>query len=223
MTTTTSADVTPGPVGYPFGVPTLFRRKTTTDLVETAVEETSESAEARRGYTPSKREQGVATPKRSINGRRVIAAPADRKAAQAQARSSRRQQRLDEREAMMRGEEHALLPRDRGPERALVRDVVDSRRNASSYFLLGLVLVLFLSMIQTPTVIIITYGFMLFMLLTIILDGVALSRRIKKTVKAKMPKAQPRWRSLYFYGIMRSTQFRRMRVPRPRRNIGDAI
>ncbi len=205
-------------------MPTLFRRKSSADLAETPVEET-EAATAKRGYTPSKRELGVATPKRTSSGRRVggSAVPTDRKEAAAAARERRRRQRIEDREAMMRGEEHALLPRDRGPERALVRDIVDSRRNASSYFLFGLVMVLFLSMIQTPTMIVVTYAFMLFMLLTVVLDGFALSRRIKKVVRAKLPKAQPRWGGLYFYGIMRSTQFRKMRVPRPRVNVGQEI
>jgi uncharacterized membrane protein YecN with MAPEG domain len=204
-------------------VPTLFRRKTTTDLVETTVEETVTSADSKRGYTPSKREQGVPTPKRSTTGRRVAAAPADRKEAAAQARETRRRDRIESRDAMMRGEERALLPRDRGPEKALVRDIVDSRRNASSYFLFGLVLILFLSMLRSPAMVVVTYGFMLFMLLTVILDGFALSRRVKRIVREKLPKSQPRWGSLYFYAIMRSTQFRKMRVPRPRVKLGEAL
>jgi uncharacterized membrane protein YecN with MAPEG domain len=209
-------------VGYPFEVPTLFRRKNTADLVEPTVEETAES-EVKRAYTPSKREQGVATPKRATTGRRVGAAPADRKEALAQNRETRRQKRIEDREAMMRGEDHALLPRDRGPERRLVRDIVDSRRNASSYFLFGLVLILFLSMIQTPLLILVTYGVMLFLLLTVVIDGFTLSRRIKRIVRERLPKSEPRWGGLYFYGIMRSTQFRKMRVPRPRIKVGDPI
>ena len=43
---------------------------------------------------------------------------------------------------MMAGKEEYLLPRDKGPERALVRDIVDSRRNVGTFFFGGAFLVL---------------------------------------------------------------------------------
>ena len=39
------------------------------------------------------------------------------------------------RERMMRGDDSAVLPRDRGPVRRFVRDVVDARRNISGLLL----------------------------------------------------------------------------------------
>lgn len=133
-----------------------------------------------------------------------------------------REHRMKMREAMMRGEESALLPRDKGPDRALVRDIVDSRRNASSYFFAGLLVILILSTVNIPVVRLAANVFFAFMLLTVIVDGYLLSRRIKKTIRERLPKANPSWGSLYFYAIMRAASFRRMRVPRPRLKVGDS-
>lgn len=177
-----------------------------------------------KGYTPSKRERGVVTPKRTgTQARRVTTPPANRREALAQTRDARKRERIEQREAMMNGEESALLPRDRGPEKALVRDLVDSRRNASSYFFFGLFIVLFMSVIKIPIVQYIGNLVFLAMLLAVIVDSVLLARRIKRTVGVKLPKLTPRWGGLYFYGVMRAVSFRRMRVPRPRVAVGDKI
>ena len=42
---------------------------------------------------------------------------------------------------MLAGKEEFLMARDRGDERRLVRDIVDSRRNMASYFLPGALIV----------------------------------------------------------------------------------
>lgn len=202
-------------------MPTLFRRKSTASVIEpdSSVEETI--ASQTRGQTQSKREQGVATPKRNNTGRRVGGAP-NAPLSRREVSSQNREQRVKQREAMMRGDERALLPRDRGPERALVRDIVDSRRNASSYFFIGLLLVLIMSTLSIPVLRFAGNVVFVFMVLTVLIDGVLLSRLIKRTVKERLPKATPGWGGLYFYGIMRATSFRRMRVPRPRLKVGDS-
>lgn len=203
-------------------MPTLFRRKTTASVIEPDETVEEPTAVKTRGYTASKREQGVATPKRTSTGRRVAAAPANRREAAAQTREARRRDRVEQREAMMRGDERALLPRDRGPERALVRDIVDTRRNASSYFFFGLLLVLIMTTINIPIVRYASNLVFVLMLLTVVLDAFLLSRLIKRKVRERLPKLNPSWGGLYFYAIMRATSFRRMRVPRPRLEIGDS-
>jgi hypothetical protein len=52
---------------------------------------------------------------------------------------------------------------------------------------------------------------------------VFLSRRVRRVVGARFPKTEERWGSLYFYAIMRSLNFRRMRIPKPRVNVGDQV
>ena len=67
-------------------------------------------------------------------------------------REERRDQRLagrakmtDRRERMMAGEEAYLLPRDQGPLRRYVRNVVDSRRNMLGLFMPSTLTLLFMT------------------------------------------------------------------------------
>ena len=55
--------------------------------------------------------------------------PANRREAMKRAREKQREARAEQRAGMMAGKEEFLLARDQGPERRLVRDIVDSRRN----------------------------------------------------------------------------------------------
>jgi hypothetical protein len=60
-------------------------------------------------------------------------------------RLTRRADMSDRREKMMAGDDAYLLPRDKGPVRRLVRDIVDSRRNVLGLFMpsaLGLIFVM---------------------------------------------------------------------------------
>jgi hypothetical protein len=92
--------------------------------------------------------KGKPTPKRSDveRARRqpYNAPPADKKAAAAQDRTRRRAEQQRRTEAMKRGEEWAIPPRDRGPMRSLARDYVDSRRFlVSEYILFGVFVLIF--------------------------------------------------------------------------------
>src|SRR5258706_2897615 len=121
-----------------------FRRKST-DLVDDAAASVAAShadsgaskvAGARaRGYTPSKRDLGAATPKRKQSGRVVEPPPANRREALKRMRQQQRETRAEKRAGMLAGDERHLPPRDKGPERALVPDIVDSQRNAATCFL----------------------------------------------------------------------------------------
>ena len=64
---------------------------------------------------------------------------------------TRRADMAERREKMMAGDDAYLLPRDKGPERRYVRDIVDSRRNVLGLFMpaaLGLIFV----MLSVPSV-----------------------------------------------------------------------
>ncbi|HEX8629307.1 MAG TPA: DUF3043 domain-containing protein, partial [Catenuloplanes sp.] len=136
-------------------MPPLFRRKST-DLVEEAVTEVTapptHAAERPKGYTPSKKELGLQTPKRSVAQRRRVAepAPANRREAVKRMRAKRRAERAEAQAGMRAGDERYLLARDRGPERALVRDIVDSRRTVGTWFFAGAIIVLIGSSTRMP-------------------------------------------------------------------------
>jgi Protein of unknown function (DUF3043) len=203
-------------------VPSFFRRKSA-ELVEDPVDEVDEPVEPLRprGYTPKK---GEATPKRPTANRRTAdAKPKDAKAARALARERRSQDARERREGLMAGDDRFLGPRDKGPVRRYVRDIVDARRNVGSIFFFGTVVVLTISLI--PNFRIQLAGNLLFltMLVAILFDSVLLARRITQKVNAKFPKHGERMGQLYFYAIMRALSFRRMRAPKPQVHVGAKV
>ncbi|MFR9779917.1 DUF3043 domain-containing protein [Micromonospora sp. MS34] len=203
------------------GVPSLFRRKPA-DLVDesvTSVTTDEESTAARsRGHTPSKKELGQVTPKRPATGRRPTA-PA-RPLTKEESREQRRASRA-EAAAEFRREGG---PRDRGPERLLARNVVDSRRTVGTWFFGGALIVLVGSNQAMPPIVRLLSNVLWGLLaLGVVIDSFLISRKIKKLVRERYPKSTERLGSLYFYAIMRSITFRRMRAPAPRVNIGDKI
>lgn len=208
-------------VGYPSPVPSLFRRKST-DLVEgavTTVTPDEETAAARpRGYTPSKKDLGRTTPKRP--GAQRLRGAAVKPLSKQESRQRRRELRA-EAAAEFRREGG---PRDRGPERALARDVVDSHRTVGTWFFGGALIVLIGSAQTMPPIVQLVsnllWGALAF---GVVVDSVLISRRIKKLVRQRFPKTDQRMGSLYLYAIMRSITFRRMRAPVPRVKIGDKI
>lgn len=200
----------------------MFRRKSADVAVEEPVVEEPLAEPLPKSYTPKK---GEATPKRVINGRRQVGAPpADRKEALRRSRQKDRETRDEQRQGMMNGDPRYLLKRDQGADRALARDVVDSRFNVGTLFLAALVIILVGSTQAMPGTI--QYGanlLFLFMILAFVVDGFFLCRRIRKLVRERLPKQDVRWAGLYGYAVMRTLSFRRIRMPRPRVKVGDKI
>ncbi|MFI7597623.1 DUF3043 domain-containing protein [Actinoplanes sp. NPDC049681] len=210
-------------------MPSLFRRKSA-DLVSDAVEQvTPEPTSATpkpKGYTPSKKELGLQTPKRQSVQRRHDAAqaPANRREAYKQMRERQRTERAEASAGMRAGDERYLLARDRGPERALVRNVVDSRRTAGTWFFVGAIIVFIGSTGAMPMQVQIGAQLLWAILaVAVVGDSILITRRIKKLVTERFPKTTQRMGSLYLYGIMRSLTFRRMRVPKPQVELGDKV
>jgi len=208
-------------------VPSLFRRKPA-EVSEPDSDTTTESADSTRGkgYTPSKRDLGKATPKRRETVRRTAEAPpADRREAAKRMREKQREERSEARAGMLRGEEKYLLPRDRGPERGLVRDIVDSRRTIGTWFF-GLTFVVMLigfnRSLNASIYLAANLLFLLFLLATAV-DSYFITRRIRKLVNERYPKTEQKMRSLYFYAIMRGISFRFIRNPKPRVKPGAEI
>jgi len=207
-------------------VPSLFRRKTAEPAAEpVTTEPAADAAHRPKGYTPSKKELGVTTPKRSSTGRKVGAtAPQNRREAYKSMRERQRTERAEAAAGMRAGDEKYLLARDRGPERGLVRDIVDSRRTVGTYFFVGAFIVIFGSGSWMPPVVQLAATVLWTVLAAaVIVDSFLISRRIKTLVRERFPKTTQRMGSLYLYGIMRGLTFRRMRVPKPRVELGDKI
>jgi hypothetical protein len=209
-----------------------FRRKSASAAEPAEAAETVETTESpdqparprSRGYTVSKRELGKITPKRRKGGRRVEPPPANRREALKRLREKQRQARAEARAGMLAGKEEYLPPRDKGPERRLVRDIVDARRNLASFFLPGALLVILGSSPTMPAEIQLGANvFWVMLAVGVIVDSFLLTRRVKKIMLRRFPKADKPPRSHYFYAIMRSFQFRRLRIPAPQVKLGERI
>jgi hypothetical protein len=209
-------------------VASLFRRKDS-DLVQDQLaevddpaDEVTEPARPARAYTPKK---GEATPKRaSAAVRRPEPPAANRKEALRRARQRQREERAESREKMMAGDEKHLLPRDKGQVRRLARDVVDSRRNAATFFFVGLFVVLLGTSKGFPqSVRIAANTLFLVLFAATIIDTFLIVRKVKALARERVPKDTQGQRGLYFYVVMRTISFRRLRVPKPRVKVGDKI
>lgn len=174
-----------------------------------------------RSYTPRK---GKATPKRTVaQRRRAEPPPSNRREALKRSREKSREDRRESYEGMKAGDERYLLPRDKGPERALVRDIVDSRRNAGTWFFGGAFILLALSMVRDARAVMAANLIWYLLALAVVIDTVLISRKVKKVVSERFPKTNEKMRSLYFYAFTRSIMFRRLRMPRPRVKVGESI
>jgi hypothetical protein len=209
-------------------VPSLFRRKATDAVDEADTSVTIEGAEPiyrSKAYTPSKKDLGRTTPKRKIAGRRQIEAPpTNRREAARRMRLKQREARAEARAGMMAGKEDYLFARDKGPVKRLVRDIVDARRNVATYFLAGALVVLLGSSQAMPAAV--RFGanvFWVLLAISVIVDTVLLCRRVKKLVSERFDENVPRPGGLYWYAIMRSLSFRRMRMPPPQVKIGESV
>jgi hypothetical protein len=168
--------------------------------------------------------KGRPTPKRSEAERRrrqPYTAPKDRKEASRVSRERQRADRGRRMEAVRRGEEWALPPRDRGPVKALARDYVDSRRRASEYYMYGLLVLLVLLFIPNLIVKTIVPLLVLAAVLVMAIEGVFIGRRAKALAAERMPGESNR--GLGLYAAMRALQIRKLRVPKPRVDPGDSF
>lgn len=209
-----------------------FLRRNSTTATEEPVIEATEESESAKAFTPKK---GQATPKRreAEAKRRGPVAPPPRSTREAmkrnkelrkanpQTKEERREAAKLRRERMNSGEN--LLPRDRGPVKAYVRDLVDSRRNLLGLFMPLAVLVFVALLVPAPKIQ--QYATLLctLLLLGMIVEGFLSGRRISKQVRAKFPKETVTGRSIGFYAFIRASQIRKLRVPKPRVQAGGVV
>lgn len=209
------------PFGYSPTVSSLFRRKSADATTTDPVEEVAPSTVHRpKSYTPSKKELGQVTPKRASTARRSGGgAPLSGR----ELREDRRRERAEALQGMRQGDERYLMARDRGPERRLVRDIVDSRRNIGSYFILGALIVLVGSITKIGIVVLVSNILWFLLAFLMVVDSFLIARRVKKLVRERFPKTDQRMGSLQLYGVMRALQFRRFRTPNPQVSVGDKV
>jgi DUF3043 family protein len=136
------------------------------------------------------------------------------------AKEERRAQRAREaqrrREGLARGDEKYLPPRDRGPVRAYVRDLVDSRPHLLGLFMPLALIVVVSALVPIPGFQQQMSFFSLFMLLVMVTEGVYLGLTINRKVRAKFPDVEVNALGIGWYSFTRATQPRKLRMPKPR-------
>ena len=166
--------------------------------------------------------KGRPTPKRSeAERRRRYNAPGDRKEALRQSRTRDRSTRARKAEAMRRGEEWALPAKDKGPVRALARDLVDSRRRLSEFYMYGLVVLLFLLFLRNPVMQTILPLLLIVMVVIMIVEGYLVGRKITALAQERFPGESTR--GIKMYAAMRALQIRQLRFPKPRVKPGATV
>ena len=176
--------------------------------------------------SPAEAAKGRPTPKRSVaeaKRRQPIAgssrAPAAPRTKEEKAKA--RTNRTNKYEAMRRGEEWALNPRDRGPARALARDYVDSKRRVSEYYMYILVVLLAAVFVRSKAAQEFISPLVLVLVVIIIIDASLIRRGLGRLLAERLPNES--MKGLTAYAVMRALQIRRFRVPVPRVRPGDKI
>jgi hypothetical protein len=190
----------------------VFRRRSSTDSTDETPEQTLTRTEAEaaveRGKgrpTPSRKEAEAARKAR-------LKPTGDRKALARRKRQQRTEQREKMRQAMVTGDQKNLPARDRGPVRAFCRDLVDSRYNVAEYLLPLLVLILVLSMI--PSLVGVQFVLWMVTIVATTTDTIWLWVRTRRELRKRFPSGETR--GAVAYTLLRSSQLRRLRLPKPR-------
>ncbi len=187
------------------------RRKTQ----EKAAPQVQERPGAKNRPTPKRKEAEAA--------RRRPLVPDDRKAAGKADRQKLREERLRQREALASGDESHLPPRDAGPNKRFVRDLVDGRLNIGEFYLyLALIAVALvvlpgaigLDPLQVAQVQLVSTLVLWGTVIVVGTDAVILSRLMRRRLRERFG-AGVEMRGLISYGVLRSFQIRRLRLPKP--------
>ena len=198
----------------------FLRRNTEQPATDDAENETAQSDAEALGHTPKK---GRPTPKRrEAEGKRrgpVPPPPKTQREAIKRSRGNKEERRKaagERRERMMQGDDRYLMPRDKGPVRAYVRDLVDTRRHLMGLFM-PLVLVVFATTLA-QSIVIQQYAtlFCMALLVMMVVEGLLLGRYVNRQVRAKYPEHADRPLALGWYAFTRAMQIRKLRVPRAR-------
>jgi hypothetical protein len=185
-------------------------------------------AQTGKGRPTPKRSEAEANRYRSVTGsttsgrnRSSTAAPSRKLTPEE--KSKVRSERNKQVQAMRRGEEWALQPRDRGPMKKLARDYVDAHRRPSEFYMYALiVLVIALVAGKAHKALNSDLQFLLLAIIAVIIvDAMLLRRSISKLAKERLPGQSTR--GITFYAIMRALQLRRFRNPAPGVKPGDSF
>ena len=155
--------------------------------------------------TPSRREREAA------NRRPIVVA--DRKQARKVSRSREAEVRERARIGIANGEERYLPARDKGPQRRFARDFVDSQWTVGE-FLIPVFVLFFVATLVVPAATWLFFPLYGYVALTIV-DGLIRAAMIRRRLTQQLGDRSKVERGLNLYVVMRASQFRNLRVPKP--------
>lgn len=165
--------------------------------------------------TPSRKEAEAAARERAK-------LPRDRKALAKHQRQLRMESSRKLRAGMRAGDEDSLPPRDKGPVRRLVRDVVDRRLTFGDILLPLLMMILIFGYgAAGARAAEIANAAMLPVMLFAVVDMVGLRFRMLREVRRRLPEEPTK--GLTTYAIMRALNMRWMRLPKAKVKIGQPL
>lgn len=170
--------------------------------------------------------KGRPTPKRRDQQRRhagpVAPPPATRKEAAKRVRAQGAEKRKAVRAGTRAGDESAMMARDRGPVRRLVRDLVDSRRHVGVLLLPATFLPVLANLTSSIQVRAFATSLWLAAVLATVFDMVVTGLVVRRRIRADFP-AEAKTRGHVGYALIRTAQFRRFRVPPPQVRPGTPV
>jgi Protein of unknown function (DUF3043) len=184
------------------------------------------TAQAGKGRPTPKRSAAEANRYRTLtgsttSGRGRPAATDTRRKLTPEEKDKARQDRTRQLQAMRRGEDWALGPRDRGPAKKLARDYVDAHRRPMEFYMYALIVLVIALFAGRSNSALASYMqiFLLVIIAVIAVDAYFLRRSITNVIHERLPGESTR--GLALYSIMRALQLRRFRTPSPRLKPGD--
>lgn len=143
--------------------------------------------------------------------KKALKPPVSRKEQLQREREARKQIRARQQSALQGGDETYLPLRDRGPVKRFARDYVDRRRLVAEFLLPILLLTFILTMFPKLA----TFGMLAWMGATLVtvVEEFLVIRGLKKEIARRFPGESTR--GIALYTILRTTQLRRFRLPKP--------
>jgi hypothetical protein len=138
-------------------------------------------------------------------------------------KNQRRRDAAERRERMAAGDQKFLMPRDRGPVKAYIRDVIDSRPHLMGLFMPLALIVVASLVLPAPAIQQYLSLFCLAALVTMIVEGIILGASITRQARKKFPDEKIGGLGSGWYAFTRASQLRRLRIPKPRVQRGAQV
>jgi hypothetical protein len=178
-----------------------------------------DETEAGKGRATRSRKEAEAARKKQMK------VPLTRKEQAKRERAARETLRVKQREALKTGDEKYLPARERGPVRRFARDYVDRRWNIAEFllpFLLVVVILLYADNLADANIsTVLTAIVYPVIIIGTVVDEIFLVRGLRKALKQRF--APDEIRGTNAYAVLRSTQLRRFRLPKPQLKRGEPL